>query len=135
MPENDIQSAISKLLADPEALSGIMSMASGLMSAAPKASQDADTESDSATDSADISAALREMPDTKGGDGGSGGLPDLSALAGLLGAQKKNDPRCSLLYALRPYMSRERAERIDSLVNALRLAELASGILKNGGLF
>lgn len=65
--------------------------------------------------------------------------PDLSAvlpvMAGLFEKNGKNDPRCSLLYALKPFMSHGRAERIDAIVNMLRIAETAGGLLGSGGLF
>ena len=57
----------------------------------------------------------------------------IAAIAKALGGNK-SDPRCALLYALKPYMGHGRAEKIDTLVNMLRLADLAGGML-GGKLF
>ena len=64
----------------------------------------------------------------------SGEAPSIAAIAQMLGGGTKSDPRCALLYALRPYMGHARAGRIDTLVNMLRLADLAGGML-GGKLF
>ncbi len=140
---NDIGAMLSKLLEDPATLSHVMSLAGTLMNNLP---QDAQAEAqaskpiessagppmqaDTPEDTEDVPAfAAEEAPPA----------PDLSALKALTGlsgmAGKKSDPRCNLLNSLRPYMGHGRAEKIDMMIKALNLAELAGGFLNNKKLF
>lgn len=41
------------------------------------------------------------------------------------GLQNKPDPRCSLLAALKPYLRKERRERVDEAMRLLQLMRLA----------
>ena len=42
----------------------------------------------------------------------------------------KNDPRCNLLYSLKPYLRESRKEKIDQYANLLNIANIAE-LLKN----
>lgn len=140
---NDIGAMLSKLLEDPAALSRVMSLAGTLMDNLPK---DAQTEAEASKPiessaetqtQADTSEDAEAVPAFAAGQASSS--PDLSALKALTGlsgmAGKKSDPRCNLLTSLRPYMGHGRAEKIDMMIKALNLAELAGGFLNNKKLF
>lgn len=125
MAENDLQANISKLLEDPEALSRIMGVASTLMG--NMQSQESNVPD------------VKEKESTEPNKAPGQSLPfDLSALPTILGAGTAsvgNDPKCALLYALKPYMRHGRADKIEKLIKALKMSELASGFIKTGGMF
>ena len=133
---NDLSGILTKLLEDPATLSSVMSIAGNLMNSLPKENtenqtveQNGQSEPIVQTEGNSTAASTPNAPQ----------IPDLSAisaLAGTLGGtNKKNDPRCNLLNSLRPYMSHGRAEKIDMMIKALELAELADGFLNSKKLF
>lgn len=135
MDNNDISGALSKLLEDPAALAKAMSIASSIMGSVPAAPEtkpvpDEPSESaENASEAVPTGASPNVATDT------IGETPSIAAIAQMLGGGgTKGDPRCALLYALKPYMGHGRAEKIDTLVNMLRLADLAGGML-GGKLF
>lgn len=140
MENNDISAALGKLLEDPAALSRVMSMASTLMGnvgATSASSSGEDAQPTSAEPSAhpDIPSQASEETAPLSPTSVDQSAPSIAALAQVLGGGGgKGDPRCALLYALKPYMGHGRAEKIDTLVNMLRLADLAGGLL-GGKLF
>ncbi len=133
MDSNDISGALSKMLGDPAALAKAMSIASSLMGNMPSQNTDGKPIDDTSSQSAGESTAASVSNDSA--NVGNGEAPSIAAIAGMLGGGgTKGDPRCALLYALKPYMGHGRAEKIDTLVNMLRLADLAGGML-GGKLF
>lgn len=61
-------------------------------------------------------------------------LSQLMKLGSLLGkAGAEPDPRCDLLYALKPFLREERRGRIEEAARILKLMRFAS-IFKEGGL-
>ncbi len=135
MENNDISAALNKLLADPAALANAMSIAGSLMGnlpsgdAVPPAQATQPTEDKQPQEvSEDPAVKSPEQSDAPPSMG------SLAALAPLLSGGKKNDPRCALLYALKPYMGHGRGEKIDTLVNLLKIADIAGGLL-GGKLF
>ena len=133
MNDNDIRDALGKLLSDPEALSGIMSTASALLGGA-SAQPVADTPQSTLPQPTLQQAESPTVKDSENATAAPLGGLDLASLAGLFGAAVKDDPRCNLLYALRPFLSRERAEKIDGLVKAMKLANAAEKLLSNNGI-
>lgn len=132
MDNNDISGALAKMLEDPEALSKAMSIAKSLMGNMPDTAP-SDAAQTSENENIAVPAAAQPSEEKASADASAG--PSLAAIAQLLGAGgNKGDPRCALLYALKPYMGHGRAEKIDTLVNMLRLADLAGGML-GGKLF
>lgn len=132
MENNDISGALAKMLEDPDALAKAMSIAKSLMGSMPDTAP-SDTAQPSAGEN--ISVPTSSQPSEAQGSHEPSAGPSIAAIAGLLGAGGgKGDPRCALLYALKPYMGHGRAEKIDTLVNMLRLADLAGGML-GGKLF
>lgn len=135
MENNDIVNVLGKLLEDPETLSRLMTVAGGIMEGMKLEGQSEKSDNDSSLsneekgfvqpDEATVQPVKDNTADTA------------KLLASLLGGikPKANDPRCALLYALKPYLSSQRAEHIDTLVKALGVTELASGFLSGSGLF
>lgn len=135
METSDLSGALGKLLSDPKALAGVMSMAQSLMGAMPGK----ESVASEATEAVPASAAAEkiEPPPMQESDNKTDSIPSaasLAALAPLLTKSSGSDPRCALLHALRPYMSHGRSEKIDTLVNMLKIAEIA-GELLGGKLF
>lgn len=48
---------------------------------------------------------------------------------------QENDSRIALLTALKPFMRKERAERIDNALKILKFSNMAGNIIKNTDLF
>ena len=106
---DDINEKLSALLSDPEGMNRIKSMAESLLGGQS-------TEQIPKEDDFDI---------------------DIGALTGILKKMKgggKADPRINLLLALRPNLSKERQEKVDSAIKILKLIEFAP-MLKEMGLF
>ena len=134
METNDISSALSKLLEDPAALANAMSIASSLMGGMPSVPASAPPDEKQPSEAEAQANEAVSASTTPAQSDALGDVPSVAAIANLLGGGAKNDPRCALLYALKPYMGHGRAEKIDTLVNMLRLADLAGGML-GGKLF
>ena len=136
---------LSKLLNDPAALSSVMNIAGSLMNNLPKETAESGAEPSnvqpepiSENDGGNVSTSANSS-DGAVPTSSPQSMPDLSALSALAkiagNGNKKSDPRCNLLNALRPYMSHGRTEKIDMMIKALGLAELADGFLNNKKLF
>ncbi len=142
---NDLSGMLSKLLENPEALSSVMKIAGSLMNNIPNETSESQAEpsnikpnSISRNNDGSMNTFENSSNDAVP-TSAQQSMPDLSALSALVGiadkANKKSDPRCNLLNALRPYMSHGRTEKIDMMIKALGLAELADGFLNNKKLF
>lgn len=130
MEANDQTKAVMKLLEDPESLSKVMGMVGAIMKNMPSNKSEAvpEEKSSEAFDNyAENSAHTNADPTF---------APDLSMLPALLGGLNKNTaanaPDCALLSALKPYMAHGRAEKIDKLINILRLTQIAGGFFHGG---
>lgn len=137
MENNDAAGMIGKLLEDPETLSRLMTVASGIMESM---GQGENPQKDGRDDGgmSDKDTFALPSPAEPNSASSTQGISDLAGiLTGLLSSvkPKKDDPRCALLYALRPYMSKKRADRIETLVKVLSVSELAGGLLSGSGLF
>jgi len=143
MDSNDIGEKISKLLEDPGALAGLMSIAGNLMKnqdfsnlvedgAQSAIAKETNAVGESVKDTADPQKSSIPAGNfhTQGADSPNA-EQSLAALAELITKQKANDPRCTLLYALKPYMNHDRAEKIETLVKILKISDLAGGFLGN----
>ncbi len=185
----DFQSTLNNLLSNPEALRGLMSIASTMMGASSQTSADASPQSSassplfggaspqasssasspmfggaspqsslgassptfaqassgdpSSLDASTFAELARRIDDkdhhqtgepTHCDSGGQHSSISLDKLLSLSPKSSKNDPRCTLLYALKPYLSPTRRDKVDSLVKAIQLVSLASGLF-GGKLF
>ncbi len=118
-----ISDAIEKLLANPELLSTIASTI-GLGKGAPAP---ASPESQTVPDQAALPVAAQTAPAPTGdlGEAVAALAPLLSAFSGKGGGGPKgDDPRTCLLRALKPYVSRGRAEAIDTIIQLSRVSDV-----------
>lgn len=136
----DFSEMISKLTENPEMLGQIMNMASAIMgNMNSNGDKNSDVEQNTAVSPNEEKAAAAFADKTPNID-----TAMLSSLIGNLaksGSKGQNagikggDSKTALLVALKPYMSSKRSEKIDMMIKALKLAELAGGFLGKGGLF
>lgn len=129
----DLGEIISKLTEDPEMMGKVMGLASSLMGGLPRENTanslvqsesitQENTESKPAIDPNMLTALLGSLGGSSGSEKKEGG-------------NKSGDSRTALLMALKPYLSEERAEKIDMMIKALKLADAAGNLLGNSGLF
>ena len=105
----DLESAISGILSDPEAMAGILSMAKSLGLGSQEPSE----------------APPGETPD-------GSGLSD--TVAGLLSAAGHlNGKQTALLQALRPFLKESRRHKLDRAMQAARISRIAGYAIQNLG--
>ncbi len=120
---DDIADKISELLADPDGMNRIMSMAQSLFSDKTE------------TDAPKKEAEPNPNPDSDSNGGFS--LPkdfDIGKIMGLMSAfnSQKNDRRSELLLALKPHLSQERREKVDKAVKLLKIISLMPVLREQG---
>lgn len=143
----DFGEMISKLTENPEMLGQIMNMASAIMG---NMNSNGDKSSESTSQNSTVEQNTAVSPDEeKAAAAFADKTPniDTAMLSSLIGNLVKSgskgpnegikggDSKTALLVALKPYMSSKRSEKIDMMIKALKLAELAGGFLGKGGLF
>ncbi len=105
---DDISEKLSSLLSDPQGMDRIKEMAQGLLGSKIDPPEQEET-----------------------------GDPDIGKIAKMLSLIKGpsgNDDRVKLLLALKPNLSKERQQKVDSAIKILKLIELAP-LLKDAGIF
>ena len=118
-PVPDMSGILSAALSNPALMAALPKMLSSLSASMPKATQAPPT-----ADTAETDAATEASP-----------APDLSGLGALLpalagggGGYKKppkvTDRRSALLLALKPYMSQDKSEMIDTIVRIIEIMSL-----------
>lgn len=128
---DDIASKISELLSDPQGIDKIKQMASTLFSG-DEDNGEANTVDSPAPDL--FGNLLGSLTNNSGLS-----LPDgfdpmkLMGLISVLG-RNGDDKRCALLLALKPHLSSERQQRVDTAVKFLKIAALLP-VLREQGLF
>ena len=97
----DFDNMLKNVLSDPDAMQKIGSIAQSLGMSAPKAPETRENDS-----SMDVEALLKakEMFDK---------------------ISNEDDPRMTLLSALKPYLNRKRTEKLDSAMKILKISKLA----------
>ncbi len=108
MDMDDLSEKLSSLLSDPQGMDRIKEMAQNLLGQSTEASE----------------------PET-------GPDPDIGKIAKMLSLIKGpsgNDDRVKLLLALKPNLSPQRQQKVDSAIKILKLIEIAP-LLKDAGLF
>lgn len=104
----DLESKISDILSDPDAMAGILSMAKSLGLGTP------------------------EKPDEPQTADQDNGIPD--TVAGLLSAAGHlNGKQTALLQALRPFLKESRQNKIDRAIQAARISRIAGYAIQNLG--
>lgn len=119
---------LNAILADPDAMGKIMSLAQSLDGEAAPNDQDTPEEppalsGDQADTSPDLSGLLSAFT---GGSGGEGLDPKLLQLAGRLLSEwnRPDDHKTALLAALRPYVKPERYAKVDRAIQIARFSRL-----------
>lgn len=130
---------LNAILADPDAMGKIMSLAQSLDGEAAPNDQDTPEEppalsGDQADTSPDLSGLLSALT---GGSGGEGLDPKLLQLAGRLLSEwnRPDDHNTALLAALRPYVKPERYAKVDRAIQIAkfsRLIRVALAALREG---
>lgn len=121
MNSGDINEMLGRVLQNPEALSGIMKLAQGLMNGggegvAPRPQQS--TQSQSTTDASETSASETQYMS-------EGDMREAISKSDLPRLFAHDENRTRLLSALKPYLGKGRREKVDYILNILRLMELA----------
>ena len=123
-----ISDAVEKLLAHPELLSSIAStLGLGKPSPIPVEGKEKSDEAEAiATASGDPLPPVAAVGATPSdlGEAVSALAPLLSSLSGKGGVPLKDDARTCLLRALKPYVSRERAAAIDTIIQVSRVSDV-----------
>lgn len=109
--DNDFSQKLMQVLSNPEAMSKITAIASGLGASAPSTKTE---------ETADALSYARE-----GTPQGEDALPTL-----LQGINTSPDPRLLLLTSLKPLLREEKRDRIDAITRALALAQAMKGFRK-----
>lgn len=106
---NELSSLLSKLIDSPEGMEKIKDLASGLLSNNGEAKKEP---TENKTGLEDMLSGL------------SGG--DISKMMSVMSAlnSKEDDNRSRLLISLKPHLSEERRERVDTAVQILRLIKI-----------
>ncbi len=117
----DISEKLTEIMSDPEALKNLKQVADSLFSGGQEPA------------TPEINSPIKPA----GADDLFGGL-DPAAIMSVIGALKSdsNDDRARLLFALKPYLSEKRRERVDGAVKMLKVISVLpilkeQGILKN----
>lgn len=120
----DLSSVLSKALSDPSFAATLAGLASGLR----KGGQANPPESEPKPEpkpQPDPSEAVAALLPMLGKLGATPPPPDNGCpKGGGNGGGRKGDPRCSLLLALKPYLSKSRCEAIDRMVQVSKIGGL-----------
>lgn len=108
---SEMEDQLGAILGDPEMMGKIMSLAQSMAS---PASEDVPVQG--------------QMPEEKGLD-----LGMVQKLAGFAKNTGIDQQQRALLSALRPYLHRERIEKLEKAMRAAKIAQQASGLLESGG--
>ena len=107
---DDLEQKLNSVLNDPQMMQKLMTVAQSIGASPPSPSEEQKSEG---------------MPDID-----FGMLQKLSGLAQNSSIDKNQQ---TLLHALRPYLSRERVEKLEKAMRAAKMAKLASGFLGSRG--
>ena len=125
-----ISDAIERLLANPELLSTVASaIGLGKQSAEPPSTPSA--ASAQASEAMPLPAAT--VPSGDLGEAVAAIAPLISAFSGKGGGTHANDPRSCLLRALKPYVSHNRAQAIDTMLQLALVSEAFKKLNEKGG--
>lgn len=124
MNSGDINEMLGRVLQNPEALSGIMKLAQGLMTGggegvAPRPQQSTQSaQSQSTPDASDTSTSETQYMS-------EGDMREAISKSDIPRLFAHDENRTQLLAALKPYLGKGRREKVDYILNILRLMEFA----------
>lgn len=116
--DGDFAEKLKRVLSDPEAMSKITAIASGIGASAPMSKPEPEPEPSSA----------RETPAMQSASATPLQQDALPAL--IQGGNTNVDPRISLLASLKPLLREEKRDRVDALARALALASMMKNLRK-----
>lgn len=116
---DDIQSQISRIMSDPEAMKQVQSLGEMLGLSQNNKPEPKPPE----PEKTDISSLL-----------GNDTLSGITKLMPVLSSMKQDDETTKLLLALRPFLSEDKRRRLDEAKKMLQFLKVLP-LLKNGGLF
>ncbi len=122
----DLSGIISSALSNPQIMAALPKMIQTLSASIPETAPSSQAPEQSTADGS-VQASAQNMGT---GMGGLGAL--LPALSGAAGGYKKpprvTDRRSALLMALKPYMSHDKAEMIDTIVRVIEIMSAVNGV-------
>ncbi|MDD6225232.1 MAG: hypothetical protein PUB41_03120 [bacterium] len=125
---DDLQSKISQIMSDPEAVEQIRSL--GNMLGLSQNSQNTAVNPPKPSPPISENRAQNQQLSALNGDTLSG----IAKMMPVLSSMKQEDEATRLLSALRPFLSEEKQKKLDEAKKMLRFLKVLP-LLKNGGLF
>ncbi len=135
MNNGDLNDVLGRVLQNPEALSSIMKLAQGLrnngeQNSAPAPQQNQTTQQPQPQQPMQTSQEQDMLPPEDRDIQPRESTPDVPVgnfrdAAGLSRLFNHDENRSKLLFALKPYLGKNRREKVDSIMNILQLMELA----------
>lgn len=125
---DDLQSKISQIMSDPEAVEQIRSL--GNMLGLSQNSQNTAVSPPKTSTPISENRAQNQQLSALNGDTLSG----IAKMMPVLSSMKQEDEATRLLSALRPFLSEEKQKKLDEAKKMLRFLKVLP-LLKNGGLF
>lgn len=139
----DLESTLSGILSDPEAMSKIMDLGKSLGLTDSKTKNTSPQEKEESSPSADLSSLSSLSSLLKGNpfENTSVNTKDTAEIMGkltaflpLISKMNQEDETTALLCALRPFLSEQRRKRLDDASKMLRLTRLLP-FIRSAGLF
>ncbi len=135
---DDLQSKLSEIMSDPEAMKQVQSLGEmlglsqkGSSNAAPSPPPKIQTEAkQSESAPAPVTSDIMSQLGALGGDA----VSEISRIMPLLSSMKQEDEATRLLSALRPFLSGEKQKKLDDAKRMMRFLKVLP-LLKGGGLF
>ncbi len=124
---NDYSEALDRILSDPAAMEQIKALGSMLMSSPEPAPPP------SAPPMAPVAVSSAGAEGAANWSGGGDLMQTVIKMAPLLGRFQEENDSTRLLFALRPFLSPVRQERLDRAVRMLRLFRLLPALREMGG--
>ena len=121
--DSDFSEKLKRVLSDPEAMSKITAIASGLGATAPSNTAP-DPAPDEMPKQSDTESAYTPLSDSAP-SGQSDALPAL-----MQGFNTSGEPRLLLLSSLKPLLREDKREKIDALTKALAIASMMKNLRK-----
>ena len=119
---DDLSSRLNALLSDPSAIQQIMSLASGMMGSGGQPEQDRDPRGQELPQARDQDAEPGfKSPDQQRSDNDA--IP--AGLSFSLPQSRGKDANCELLCALKPFLRKSRADKIDMMIRVMQISRIA----------
>lgn len=125
---DDLQSKISQIMSDPEAVEQIRSLGN-MLGLSQNSQNTAVNPPKSSPPISENRGQNQQLPSLSGDT-----LSGIAKMMPLLSSMKQEDEATRLLSALRPFLSEEKQKKLDEAKKMLRFLKVLP-LLKNGGMF